>query len=160
MEIKSLEFFLYDENVETFINIHLKLHNRKKESDYIDLKIKNYKEFLSLYKDAYVITLKKDSEYIGLLVFGYDKYKKISYLETLVIDEKYRNKGYGAKLIKKMKNILKKKSIITIETDSFSFPKVICFYEKQGFKKIDIKNSKAYSIHGNTWQFTKMSCKI
>ncbi len=160
MEIKSLELFLSGENIEVFKDIHLKLHSNIKQSDYIDLKMNNYREFLSLYKDSYVILLKRNDVYIGLLVFAYDKYKKVAYLEELIVSNEYRNKGYGSKLIKKMKNILKKKSIRIIETDSLNYEEAIYFYEKQEFKKINVKMSKVHSIHNDISAFQKMLCKI
>ena len=63
-----------------------------------------------------------------------NKHDKILWIDQLVIDEKYRGKGYGKELIDKLKEIAKDEKCKRIELDCWSFNKnAIDMYKHIGF---------------------------
>jgi GNAT superfamily N-acetyltransferase len=60
----------------------------------------------------------------------------ISYIYAMVIDEKYRGKGYGSMLIKEAISNSKQQGLKRVELDSgFQRERAHQFYEKLGFEK-------------------------
>jgi GNAT superfamily N-acetyltransferase len=60
----------------------------------------------------------------------------ISYIYAMVIDEKYRGKGYGSGLIAEVINLCKQQGMKRVELDSgFQREKAHQFYMKLGFEK-------------------------
>jgi GNAT superfamily N-acetyltransferase len=60
----------------------------------------------------------------------------ISYIYAMVIDEKYRGKGYGSNLLQEAINKSREHGIKRVELDSgFPREKAHRFYEKLGFEK-------------------------
>ena len=55
------------------------------------------------------------------------------FLDEIVIDTKYQNKGYGTSLIKAMEDIVKINGVTLIELSSVNDKAHIHFYKKSGF---------------------------
>ncbi len=65
--------------------------------------------------------------------------KKIAYLYHVCVDEKYRNKGVGTKLIEEFSNISKDKGAKYIKLNAFENNKeAINLYKKIGFKEYSV----------------------
>lgn len=74
------------------------------------------------------------------------KDRKVLYIESIVVDEKYRGKGIATKLFEKIEDVAQKEKIDSIELEVFSFNKeAIKFYEKLGFS---VKTSR-YELNVN-----------
>lgn len=57
----------------------------------------------------------------------------VAYIDTLWVDENYRNKGLGSKLLAEVEKTAKEKSCYLIHLDTFDF-QAKEFYEKQGYR--------------------------
>lgn len=57
----------------------------------------------------------------------------VAYIDTLWVDETYRGKGLGAKLLAEIEKAAKEKGCYLIHLDTFDF-QAKEFYEKQGYK--------------------------
>lgn len=57
----------------------------------------------------------------------------VAYIDTLWVDEIFRGKGLGSKLLDKVERIAKQKGCYLIHLDTFSF-QAKEFYEKQGYE--------------------------
>ena len=57
----------------------------------------------------------------------------VAYLDTLWVDEKYRSKGLGSKLLAKVESDTKEKGCYLIHLDTFDF-QAKEFYEKRGYE--------------------------
>ena len=58
---------------------------------------------------------------------------KIAYIDTLWVDEKYRDNGLGSKLLAEVEKTAKDKGCYLIHLDTFDF-QAKDFYEKQGYE--------------------------
>ena len=56
----------------------------------------------------------------------------VAYIDTLCVDEAYRGKGLGAKLLAEVESAAKEKGCYLIYLDTFDF-QAKEFYEKQGY---------------------------
>jgi N-acetylglutamate synthase-like GNAT family acetyltransferase len=67
-------------------------------------------------------------------IFGYASYYKIGYIDTLWVDENYRYKGIGTKLLIAIENDLHEFGceVIHLETFDFQGPE---FYKKNGYEQ-------------------------
>jgi N-acetylglutamate synthase-like GNAT family acetyltransferase len=84
-----------------------------------------------------------DNNPIGIVSFKQRGAKM--YIETLAVDEKYRSKGVGAKLINFAKNYTKEKGLNYLCACSFCEYKAEGFYLDQGFSLLD--ESGKYNNH-------------
>ena len=57
----------------------------------------------------------------------------VAYIDTLCVDEAYRGKGLGAKLLAEVESAAKEKGCYLIHLDTFDF-QAKEFYEKQGYE--------------------------
>ena len=57
----------------------------------------------------------------------------VAYIDTLCVDEAYRGKGLGAKLLAEVESAAKEKGCYLIYLDTFDF-QAKEFYEKQGYE--------------------------
>jgi len=104
---------------------------------------KEYIESLLNDKINIFIVLEKEKEVIGFL-FAYEEtkghllfHKKRKYLvlDNIVIDENYRNNGYGEKLLNYIIEYAKNGNYIDIVLNVYKFNEnAIKLYEKKGFK--------------------------
>ena len=63
-----------------------------------------------------------------------DKVTKTIWIEEIIIDGNYRNKGYGKKMIEQINTFAKENECTRIELNCWSFNKnAINFYNKLGF---------------------------
>jgi len=66
------------------------------------------------------------------------KVKKYGYFDSIVIDEKYRRKGLGSRLVKEGVRLLKKKKIPFVKTNVYlSNQSAIDFWKNEGFKEVN-----------------------
>lgn len=56
------------------------------------------------------------------------------FIEDVIVDPNYRNKGIGSKLLKKLEEIAKKKNIVSIDLLSNTKSKAIGFWKKNNYK--------------------------
>lgn len=56
----------------------------------------------------------------------------VAYIDTLCVDEAYRGKGVGARLLSEIEESAKAKGCYLIHLDTFDF-QAKAFYEKQGY---------------------------
>ena len=106
---------------------------------------KEYIEELINDKNNNLIILEKENKVIGFL-YAYEEAKghlpfhqkrKYIVLDNIVIDEKYRNKGYGKILLDYIIEYAKKEKYNDIILNVYNFNEnAIKFYEKNGFKTI------------------------
>jgi len=71
--------------------------------------------------------------------------KKRKYMEILdlIIEEEYRNKGYGKKLIKNIEEIAKEKQFDCVEIPVYCFnEQANAFYEQNGFRNYVVRKFK------------------
>lgn len=73
---------------------------------------------------------------------------KVAYIDTLWVDEKYRDKGLGSKLLAEVEKSAKEKGCYLIHLDTFDF-QAKEFYEKQG-----------YSLFGTLEDCPKSHCRF
>lgn len=64
---------------------------------------------------------------------AYSSYYYIGYVDTLWVDEEYRNQGVGSKLMDQVEKSLKDYGCSLCHLDTFSF-QAPGFYEKRGYK--------------------------
>ena len=57
----------------------------------------------------------------------------VAYIDTLWVDEKYRDKGIGSNLLAEIEKTAKDKGCYLIHLDTFDFQAKV-FYEKQGYE--------------------------
>lgn len=57
----------------------------------------------------------------------------VAYIDTLWVDEKYRDEGLGSKLLAEIEKSAKDKGCYLIHLDTFDFQAKV-FYEKQGYE--------------------------
>ncbi len=57
----------------------------------------------------------------------------VAYLDTLLVDERYRGNGFGSKLLIEVERTAKEKGCYLIHLDTFDF-QAKGFYEKQGYE--------------------------
>lgn len=92
-----------------------------KQVDYIENKLSTFDENYITYKMDGNIQIGIEED--GKIVAGLDACVtafKILYVSTMFVDERYRRKGYGKKLIKEMEKRAKEMGINTIRLDTFS----------------------------------------
>ena len=103
--------------------------------------VEDIEERLSTYDEQY-ITYKMDGciqigiEEDGKLVAGLDACItafKILYVSTVFVDEEYRRKGYGTRLIREMEKRAAAMGVNTIRLDTFNWQGKD-FYEAMGYK--------------------------
>jgi ribosomal protein S18 acetylase RimI-like enzyme len=123
--------------------------NRKRDSLFFDEKVRK--------KEIFIL---ENKEYVGHICFS--KYKlnppfiNSAFIEELAINLKFRGKGYGKLLIKKLIEYCKENNIVSIHlgTEDKENCKLIKFYEKLGFKKVgkleDIDPNSEYD-HGQVF---------
>lgn len=91
-------------------------------------------------KNTYLIVAKEGTQIIGMatLILTITPNGKRAKVEDVVVDEKYRGKGIGEKLSKKLIAIAKSKRVRRIElTTGQRRIAAHKLYEKIGFKKVD-----------------------
>jgi len=88
----------------------------------------------------YLQVAEHNKKIIGFISFSWRlniySHGLISCIEELIIDEKYRKKGIGGKMLKNIFSLCKKKKINCVYlTSGFHRTEAHKFYEKFGFKK-------------------------
>lgn len=93
-----------------------------------------------------IYVLKNDNILLGFI--GLEKYDKIAFLRSMVVDEQYRSKGYGKYLVNELISCCRNKNVNDLYLLTCSAEK---FFEKLGFKKIlredapeEIKQTKQF----------------
>lgn len=105
------------------------------------------KEFDELIKkeDIFIYFLEEDKNIIGFANILWIASKKVSYLNDILIKEKFRGKGYGKILMDKFMDFSKKKGAkklglgVRVENKN-----AIRMYEKYGFKTIGLNMGKGH----------------
>jgi len=84
-----------------------------------------------------VIVLEKEEKIIGYISYYIKiKYDNILWINELVIDEHYRNKGYGTMMLKEIIKIAKEEKCKRVEFNCWSFNEnAIKLYESLGFRE-------------------------
>ena len=96
-----------------------------REDGFIEKQIKNGEYFLA----------ENDSKPVGIVSLKQRGDKM--YIETLAVDEKYRSRGVGAKIIKFARDYAKEKGLSSLCACSFCEYKAEGFYLNQGFSLLD-----------------------
>ncbi len=97
--------------------------------------------------DAICLIAEKNNKPIGYIAaapkeFDYRLSKYIE-IENMGVSPNYRSKGIGSQLIKKCLDVAKKRGYQKVYLNSYFYnTKAVAFYEKSGFKKIDISLEK------------------
>jgi ribosomal protein S18 acetylase RimI-like enzyme len=136
---------IYQFNNESFNYIYKKPDEIHRGEDYIKYLINSDKHIL--------VVIEEENKIIGLLC-GHEEEspsepyfikRKYLHIENIVVDEKYRNKGYGSQLLEYIKNYCKEKgySDIILETFGYNSP-AIRMYEKNSF--ITLKREMFFKI--------------
>ncbi len=128
------------------------LKNEKQMNNNIDLRseIKDFnKDFPKLFKKNKYFLAEEDGRIFGFIGgeikigSGFFKNKRIGAIHALFVEEKYRNKGIGAELIKKFISWLKmKKAEIAELAVSSNNSAAIKLYKNIGFKEFIIQMRK------------------
>ena len=79
----------------------------------------------------------EENNIIGFLIYDIkNKQDKIMWIDQLIIDEKYRKKGYGKKLIENAEEIAKQENCVRIEFSCWSFnTDALEMYKHIGYKE-------------------------
>lgn len=118
------------------MNINIVIDTEPKEED-----MNAVFDGLKAYNDLFVkhvekkelgIFLKNDDTTVGGIVAYY--YAQWMYIDTLWVDEQFRGKGYGQKLMAQAEAKARELGCKTILLDTFSF-QAPGFYEKNGYEK-------------------------
>ena len=91
-------------------------------------------------KNTYLVVAKEGTQIVGMgtLVAMITPHGKRAKIEDVVVDEKYRGKGIGEKISKKLVAIAKNKRVRRIElTTGQKRIAAHRLYERVGFKKVD-----------------------
>lgn len=128
-----------------------KLHVHWRPDLFLDVEnVISIEDFEKLVENEEIVIAKLEKEIVGYMVFNIKekirntmKYRKQLSIEAICVDEKYRSKGIGTKLLNYAKKIGKEKNCtnlyLTVNEENEG---AIKLYEKFGFK---VKNI-AYSI--------------
>ena len=117
--------FIYHYNARPDI---FKCIDEKKLENEIRQKIEN---------DEDVLIILEENKVIGFLIYDIKiKHDKIMWIDQLIIDEKYRKKGYGKKLIENAEEIAKQENCVRIEFSCWSFnTDALEMYKHIGYKE-------------------------
>lgn len=94
-------------------------------------------------ENGIVLVAKDDNNIVGYILafidsFPFRKFNPIAEIENMYIEETYRDKGLGSRLIGKIKEIARKKGAkrlkVTAVTDN---SQALSFYRKNGFEDFD-----------------------
>ncbi len=88
-------------------------------------------------KERKFLVIELNNNIIGYAIFEY-KYKSTNslWIDQIIIDKSYRNKGYGKKIMDELSKFTLKNNCKRIELNCWSFNKnALEFYEKLGFIK-------------------------
>ena len=87
--------------------------------------------------DEDVLIILEENKIIGFLIYDIkNKHDKIMWIEQLFIDEKYRKKGYGQRIIEKAEEIAKRENCVRIEFSCWSFNmNALEMYKHIGYKE-------------------------
>lgn len=102
---------------------YLAYHDKHASKEMIERKI-NLKE---------IITIHLDGEIIGWLRYGYF-WDNTPFMNMLYFDEKYREKGYGSKLVSDWEEKMKEKGYKLVMTSTLSNEQAQFFYRKLGYR--------------------------
>lgn len=80
------------------------------------------------------IGLEENGKLIAGLI-AYMSVYRILYVDTVFVDEKYRRKGYGRKLIQEMERLAKEQGVNTIRLDTFNWQGTE-FYKALGYEAV------------------------
>ena len=85
--------------------------------------------------DEIIWVIEIDNVIIGYIDFKFrTKVTKYIFINQIMIDDKYRGKGYGKKLIMELVGLAKKNNFERVELNCWSFNEnALKFYEKMGF---------------------------
>ena len=85
--------------------------------------------------DEIIWVIEIDNVIIGYIDFKFrTKVTKHIFINQIMIDDKYRGKGYGKKLIMELVQLAKKNNFERVELNCWSFNEnALKFYEKMGF---------------------------
>ena len=96
-------------------------------------KIKEY-----LRRESIIFVLEEKKKIIGFIIgkiFLWERVKK-GFGDELVIDKKFRNKGYGKLLINYMISYFKKKGVSSVEGIAVKGSKAFEIYKRMGMKEV------------------------
>lgn len=113
----------------------------------------NYEKFKEIYKmklndkNSYYIVAIENNKIIGVLTselqIKLHRAKKQSFIEDLIVDESYRNRGIGKALLQNAVNYAKNNDCEVIELTSYiNNEKSHKFYQNNGFNKNSYKFKK------------------
>ncbi|MBP5533897.1 MAG: GNAT family N-acetyltransferase [Alphaproteobacteria bacterium] len=127
------------------------IHYQNVEREFVLPKIEDEQKYIAETidnKDAVLFVAEENKNILGYLILYIQKYPDCFFMDTrkgfigsVGVDENYRGKGIGTKLLKAAETYLKKNDIFVFETDVFVFNKgAEKLYNRFGFK--DIKKYK------------------
>jgi len=87
----------------------------------------------------------------GIIIGGCKFYifSKIAWIDQLWVDDRYKNKGYGKKLLLIAEKEAKLNGCLSSYLDTFEFQKTVKFYEKCGYRV----TQKIEAMEGNDTRF-------
>ena len=135
----------------------IKLESKKDEMKYSD-SLKPLGKTINIYFEYFKAELKKknssvfiaeEKKPVGIIIATYfkplriSKFSKKGYISNLFVDEEYRNKGVGKKLLNKSLKWLKDNKVKYISLEIHLENKAaLKFYRKSGFKDYTLKLAK------------------
>ena len=129
-DINNNLLILYNEGYNMHYENRKDIFNSKKimglKNDLIDM-LKNPEEFL--------FVIEEDNKILGYAALRIkDKVTKTIWIDEIIIDGNYRNKGYGKKMIEQINTFAKENECKRIELNCWSFNEnALNFYNKLGF---------------------------
>lgn len=136
--LEKKDFKKYIQLINEFRPIGIKISNNKFNEIY-DI----------IFKNSIIFIMEENNNIIGSSTLIIEqkfihKLSKYGYIEDVVINEKYRGKGYGQKLIKHLVDFCKKNNFYKITLTCNK--KLIPFYKKNNFEVYDIHMSQLLRV--------------
>jgi GNAT superfamily N-acetyltransferase len=139
----------------------IKFIEREMTNSELNLMNKGFDDYLAkfgnppLKQKRFTIVVIDKNKFIGSASGLTNDNQEWFFLTDLFISERYRNKGLGAKVLKKLENKIKKKGIKYIWTWTAEF-EALEFYKKQGYKIFTKMDSWYKSGHSRIGLFKKI----
>ena len=140
MEIREAKISDIDNNLLTLYVEGFNMHYQKRKDIFVNKsneELRNNLTEMINNPDELIFVIDDDKEIIGYVALQFkNKVTKSIWIDEIVIDNNYRNKGYGKMLVDKVYAYAKKNKCKRVELNCWCFnSNAIDFYDKLGFSK-------------------------